>query len=108
MKTKIISSALVLAFITIASVGYSQTKTPRVADRQVHQQKRIAHGVKNGELTAKETARLEARQAKIQHDKRVAKSDGVVTGQERRKLKREQNRNSRAIYRQKHDAQDRH
>lgn len=108
MKTKIISTALLLAFIAIASTSFSQTGTPRIHYRQVHQQKRISGGVRNGDLTARETARLETREAKIQHDKRVAKSDGKVTGAERRKLRREQNRTSRAIYRQKHDAQQRH
>ncbi len=50
---------------------------------------------------------MEARQAKIQHDKKVAKADGVVTPAERTKLNREQNVASRKIYRQKHDAQRR-
>ena len=107
MKTKIITTALLLAFITIASTGFSQTSTPRIHHRQEHQQKRIDNGVRNKQLTARETARLETREAKIQHDKRVAKSDGKVTGAERRKLRREENRTSRAIYRQKHDAQQR-
>ena len=108
MNIKLITAALSMAFISIASTSYSQTKTPRLNHRQEHQQKRIAHGVKNGELTAKETAKLETREAKIQHDKRVAKSDGNVSSVERRKLRREENRTSRAIYRQKHDAQARH
>lgn len=108
MKTKIITMTLLAAFITMASTGFSQTKTPRIRHRQEHQQKRIANGVKEGNLTAGETARLETREAKIQHDKRVAKSDGKVTGAERRRLRREENRTSRAIYRQKHDAQTRH
>ena len=38
----------------------------------------------------------------------MAKADGKVTAQERAKLRREENRTSRAIYRQKHDAQTRH
>ncbi|MFI5152153.1 MAG: hypothetical protein ACHQET_02385, partial [Chitinophagales bacterium] len=57
------------------------------------------------ELTPRETEHLEAREAKIQHDKRIAKSDGTVTPAERARLNREENRTSRAIYRQKHDAQ---
>jgi hypothetical protein len=34
-----------------------------------------------------------------------AKADGTVTAQERRRLHKAQNRASRDIYRQKHDAQ---
>lgn len=108
MKMKIITATLILTLLTIASAGYSQTRTPRINHRQVHQQKRIANGVKDGELTARETRRLETREMKIQHDKRIAKSDGIVTPRKRRNLRREENRTSRVIYRQKHDEQQRH
>jgi len=107
MKKNFLAAGLVLAFVSITSAGFAQT-TPVVKERQENQQKRIAGGVKSGELTAKETRNLEAREVKIQHDKRAAKADGVVTARERVKLHREQNRASRAIYRQKHDAQTRH
>ncbi|MEO5592670.1 MAG: hypothetical protein ABIR15_13915 [Chitinophagaceae bacterium] len=108
MKKNFIAAGLVLAFVSVASAGFAQTKTPVVKERQENQQKRIANGVKDGELTAKETKHLEGREVKIQHDKKEAKADGVVTRKERVKLHREQNRTSRAIYRQKHDAQTRH
>jgi hypothetical protein len=108
MKKNFISAGLLLAFVMIASAGFAQAKTPVVKERQERQQKRIAEGVKTGELTAKETKHLEAREVKIQHDKKEAKEDGVVTRKERTQLRREQNRTSRAIYRQKHDAQVRH
>ena len=108
MKKNFISAGLLLAFVTMASAGFAQTKTPVVKERQENQQKRIAQGVKSGELTAKETKHLEAREVKIQNDKKEAKEDGVVTHKEKAQLHREQNRASRAIYRQKHDAQVRH
>lgn len=95
------------ALLLTATFCDAQTATPRVTKRQIHQQQRIKEGVKSGELTKAEAAKLEAREAKIQHDKKMAKSDGVVTPQERAKLHREENRTSRAIYRQKHDAQKR-
>ncbi|MBS1598247.1 MAG: hypothetical protein JST75_08475 [Bacteroidetes bacterium] len=98
---------MILAFIGIASVASAQTATPNVTKRQANQQARIAQGVKSGELTPKETEHLEAREAKIQNDKKAAKADGTVTHAERAKLHREENRTSRAIYRQKHDAQHR-
>ena len=61
--------------------------------------------MKSGQLTPKETANLEKREAKLQSDKQKAQADGVVTKQERAKLQHEANRDSKAIYRQKHDAQ---
>jgi redox-sensitive bicupin YhaK (pirin superfamily) len=83
----------------------AQDKTPVVKQREINQQKRIEQGVKSGELTRGETARLERQQAKIKTDKLMAKADGKVTPKERAKLQREQNRASRAIYKAKHNAQ---
>lgn len=99
-----------LAAILLAATSntFAQTATPGVRHRQVRQQQRIGQGVNSGSLTPRETGHLEAREAKIQQDKQAAKSDGVVTGRERAKLHREENRASRAIYRQKHDAQVAH
>lgn len=96
--------ALLVIGATYGTVS-AQTATSRIHHRQTRQQHRIADGVRSGELTPRETARLENREAKIQHDKRLAKADGVVTRREKARLTREQNRASRAIYRQKHDAQ---
>ncbi len=107
MKATIITSAMALALMTIATAGFSQTKTPVVNEKQVNQQKRIGQGVKSGELTAGETKALEAREVKIQQDKKEAKADGTVTKAERTQLRKEQRRSSKAIARQKHDAQTR-
>ena len=96
--------AIAVALI-FAGSAYAQTATPNIDKRQANQEKRIEQGVKSGELTAKETARLENREAKLQADKQKAKADGVVTKKERAKLQQEANRDSKAIYRQKHDAQ---
>ena len=103
-----IMKKLIVAIVVLMTAGvfaHAQTATPKVTKRQIHQQQRIKEGVKSGELTKPEARRLEAREAKIQHDKRVAKSDGVVTPAERAKLAHEQNKASRRIYKQKHDAQ---
>lgn len=108
MKKNFFAAGLILTLISAASAGFSQTKTPLVSDREINQQERIDQGVKSGELTKRETVRLEAREAKIHQDKKEAKADGIVTAKERAKLNREQNRSSRAIHRQKHDVQTRH
>jgi hypothetical protein len=79
--------------------------TPRVEQRQDKQETRIDKGITSGALTPKETARLDARESKIQSDKLAARADGKVTRAERRKLHHEQDRASAAIYRQKHDGQ---
>lgn len=99
---KTLAVALSLAF---AGSALAQTATPNIDKRQANQEKRIEQGVKSGELTPKETQRLEKREAKLQADKEKAQADGVVTKKERAKLQHEANRDSKAIYRQKHDAQ---
>ena len=91
--------------MVFAGSAYAQTATPNLDKRQANQEKRIDQGVKSGELTKREATRLEGREAKLQADKQKAKADGVVTKQERVKLQREADRDSKAIYRQKHDAQ---
>ncbi len=105
MKTVKTVIAVLLMMFALGSIA--QTATPHTRHRQVNQQGRIIEGAHSGELTRREAVGLEMQQARIQHDKKVAKSDGVVTRAERRRLQREQNRASRNIYRQKHDAQAR-
>jgi len=77
-----------------------------VGARQGLQQQRIAQGVRSGSLTAGETARLERRQAGINHEVRAdrAMNGGTLTPQERRQVNRQQNRASGQIYRAKHNA----
>jgi len=99
-----------LVVIALVGLGFAlapaQTATPKVTKRQMRQQERINEGVKSGELTRREQKRLEHQQMKIETDKEKAKSDGVVTPKERAKLKREQDRASRNIYRKKHNERE--
>ena len=76
-------------------------------DRRLeNQQDRIAQGVQSGQLTPRETARLERKEAKIKreiHRDRVA-NGGKLTPAQKAKINREENRTSRKIYRAKHNA----
>ena len=78
-----------------------------INQRQRNQQKRIGEGVENGSLTPAETARLEKQEATIHHEVKTERkaNGGTLTAQERRQVNRQQNRESKRIYRQKHDAQ---
>ena len=109
MKIQTLISALILAAAGTAfaqtAVPADPTATPRIDKRVVNQQKRIDQGVASGQLNARETNRLDKREAKLAADTTAAKADGTVTAAERRKLKREAHRNSHAIYKQKHDKQ---
>ncbi len=78
----------------------------RIEQRKDNQQARIASGVKNGSLTAGETAHLEHREAGLNrqiHNERAA-NGGHLTAGERAQVNREQNHISRNIYRDKHNA----
>lgn len=101
-----------LVIIGMFLVGFSfntqaQTNKRKVVKTQIKQQKRIKHGMKNGELTKGETIRLQKQQANIQRTKRRAKADGVVTRKEKAVIKTKQKRASRNIARKKHNNRSR-
>lgn len=104
---KSLKMATIFVSLLIAGSVLAQTSTPIVDQRQDNQRARIRDGVKSGELTKREAARLRAEQRGISAEKQMAKADGVVTPAERAGLRRDQNRASRDIARQKHDTQKR-
>jgi hypothetical protein len=68
------------------------------------QEHRIYQGVKNGSLSPQEYKRLENRTDKIEADRlRAIRSGGKLTTAEKYRLNQRLNRNSRSIYREKHD-----
>ena len=109
IKTSLIASALAIAavgaFAQTVAPPSSTPATPRVDQREANQQARIAQGAASGQLTPKETNRLEKEQARVNRADAIAKADGSVTKHERKRLHRLQDGTSKSIYRQKHDAQ---
>lgn len=96
---------IVLLLMVFASIAQAQTSTPRIDKRQQNQRDRIRHGAVRGELTRKETAHAVRDQRHIKRMERRAKADGNVTCRERTRIHHEQNRASRSLHRNKHDAQ---
>ena len=82
-------------------------KTPGVTKRQKIQAKRIRHGVKNNSLTRHETKSILKDAKETQQDKVAAKTDGTVTGEERKELHKDMNQTSRKIFRKKHNSRTR-
>ena len=105
------STTTALLIGALALPAFAQTTardpaaTPGIDKRQANQQRRIEEGVKSGQLTPREAARLEKGQARIQRMEDRAKADGVVTKQERARIEHAQNVESRKIAREKHDRQ---
>ena len=76
-----------------------------INQRRENQQDRIAQGIKSGSLTAGEAARLETKEARLNHEIRDDREDhnGHLTKAERAQINRQQNKLSRQIYRAKHN-----
>lgn len=103
MKTvRVMCLTLAIAALT-ATLAAAQTATPRIDRREARQHARIHQGVRSGELTRGEARELRAGERRIERTERRAKADGVVTPGERRHMSRMQNRESRHIYRMKHN-----
>jgi hypothetical protein len=78
----------------------------KVGQRRENQQDRIAQGIKSGQLTPGETAKLENQQQGI--NKQVGSdrkaNGGTLTASEKKQVNKEQNQASRNIYKKKHNA----
>ena len=103
MKSILIASAI-FASSFFAIDANAQAGPAPVRARQANQQGRIREGVRDGELTRREAARLEGEQIRIQQEKKAAKADGVVTPAERAVIRHDQNKASRDIHRAKNNA----
>ena len=98
--------SLILATIAAAFLAASLPADQKIAARKENQQDRIAQGVKSGQLTAGETAHLEHQEAGINKEERGmrAQDNGKLSKQDRKTLNKQQNQESRRIYRDKHNA----
>jgi uncharacterized lipoprotein YajG len=125
MTNKITQSLLVLAAGGLMLVGAASAQTqnttsntsgagagqvdpghPRVNQvnaRETNQQDRIANGVKNGQLTPGQTARLEKGEQRLQNNEKkdMAADNGHLTKQDQRQLNHEANHMSKRIAKDK-------
>jgi hypothetical protein len=78
----------------------------KVDKRRENQQDRIANGVKSGQLTAGETARLEGKESKINKEVSADRkaNGGNLTNKQKAQVNRQQNQVSKRIYNKKHNA----
>ena len=104
-----LSAALILAPAVLRAQA-PQASTPvtgkTIQERKADQQHRIAQGVQSGQLTAGETARVEHQEAGINHEEKgmKAQDNGHLTKADKTLLTKQQNQESKRIYRDKHNA----
>lgn len=71
--------------------------------RNINQQGRIEQGVQSGALTNRETSRLERGQARVGRAEARAGADGHVGDREQVRIQNRENKQSRKIFRDKHN-----
>ena len=99
-RTFVVSAfAAILAVAPLASAG-------AIGQRKDNQQDRIAQGVKSGSLKPGETAHLERKEGALNKEVHAERTlnHGKLTPAEKKQVNRQQNRWSRQIQRDKHDA----
>ena len=104
MKTIMLIAAALVSSLLLGNPVFAQGT---INQRERHQQRRIAEGVRDGELTRKEAGKLENQQAKIHTAEAKARADGEFTAKERAQIQKKQDKASRDIYKEKHDRQTR-
>jgi uncharacterized lipoprotein YajG len=125
MINKITNSLLVLAVggLMLAGSAAAQTTTNsntsgagagvddpnhphvnQINQREQNQQNRIANGIKNDKLTPAQAANLEKGQQRLVNNEKkdMAADNGHLTKANQRQLNREANRQSKKIYKDKH------
>ena len=108
-KSFFTASWIVLALGALASPALAQStaRDNQVDNRLENQQDRIAQGIQSGQLTPREAARLERREGRVNRleARQEARNGGdALTGAQQRRDDRILNRDSRAIYRHKHNS----
>ena len=93
------------ALVMGASVSSADAQ---IRHRAQNQHQRIRQGVKSGELTRREAKNLRDDQKDLHQDVMLAKADGKVTKGERKIIRKEENKDSREIYRKKHNKRETH
>ena len=71
--------------------------------RNINRQSRIEQGVQNGSLSNNEVSNLERGQARVDRAEARAGADGHITANEQARIQHKENRQSRKIFREKHN-----
>jgi len=103
MKTLRVLMLTLAATLLAATIASAHSATPRVDRREARQSWRLRQGVQSGQLTRGEARRLRFGQRQVRRMEFRSKRDGVVTQRERFRMENFQDRQSRHIWRLKHN-----
>jgi hypothetical protein len=90
--------------LALSGAAAAQTTNSEV-QRNVDQQQRVEQGLQSGQLNTREAAKLEQGEAHVDKMESNALKDGTLSNAEKARIRKAQNAESKAIYKQKHDAQ---
>jgi hypothetical protein len=100
MNRTLLATALSLA----CAGAFAQTTAATTTQRDVNQQTRIENGLKDGSLSTKEAAKLEKEESHVDHLQAKDLKDGKLSAAERAQLNAAQNKVSKDIAADKHNA----
>jgi hypothetical protein len=102
---KFAKTAVAFAIGTLFSAAaFAQTVGSEI-QRDVNQQQRIEGGLQSGQLTTREAAKPEGEEAHVNRLESKALRDGNLSTAEKARIANAQNKVSKDIYNEKHDAQ---
>lgn len=101
---KHIFSLALIAISLGSSAAHAGTKHQE--KREARQEARINQGIASGQLNEKEAARLEKGQQHIDNMEDKAMADGKMSKREKLHIEHAQDKQSRKIFREKHDRQN--
>lgn len=111
MKTifvKILAPALLFGALMVPIAAQADPYHHTAVNTRLRdQQHRIGQGIRTGQLTPREAARLERREGRVHREiyRDRLNHSGHLTAREHRHVEHQLNRDSRSIYHQKHDRQ---
>jgi Ni/Co efflux regulator RcnB len=98
MKASLFFTCLFTAFFALSAAAQQGARTLTDENRKIRQ------GVRSKQLTRRETVQLKRQERKLRLEKRRFRAnDGKIGPVERRKLRRDERKLDRNIFRQKHD-----
>jgi hypothetical protein len=102
MKSTATLAILIAGSLALPALAQS---TATEVQRNTNQQQRIEQGLQSGALTTKEAGKLEREQTQVDRMEKNALKDGTLTPAESARIQSAQNKASKSIAAQKHDAQ---